>query len=282
MKTKKVLNFLTRELVYNGHLQSFGAVSIVYLSSFFLNIGIYSPLVFLHVYFMFQFIYTNDRYVDIELDLEDNYDRWRHLKSYLDKIPFLMILYLILAFICFYKSINLSLLTLSLTILILGYLYPYYFKDITKKIPTFKNWYVSLVHGCLIFYPSLVTNKRFFISHKELLIFLFIFVQIMIGQVLLDVKDIKTDKSSKLKTIPVMLGKTKALSYISLLNYVVLLCSIPLYILWGWQITVITLFSFFATSVSLRYINRNDFRGYLLVVLRPSLWFILLLLYSVL
>jgi len=71
---KHVLQFISREAIYTGHLQAIGAAGIVYLAAALFNLPV--PLLLLGaVYTLFQGIYYYDRYSDIDIDRETNSKR---------------------------------------------------------------------------------------------------------------------------------------------------------------------------------------------------------------
>ena len=89
-KTNRIGKFAMHEIVYGGHLQALGASGIVYISSYFLSEKIGLELL-IFVYFIFQFIYLNDRYKNITIDRATNQKRTEHFNSYYNKIPYVLI-----------------------------------------------------------------------------------------------------------------------------------------------------------------------------------------------
>src|SRR6266403_5510583 len=107
---KKILKFLTTEIIYNGHLQALGAVGIVYISSI-IAFGIKPGIdLLILVYCVFQFIYYFDRYRDIAKDEVTNKTRSVHLKAYINKVPLIMallFLFVVLGNLIFGNTISL-------------------------------------------------------------------------------------------------------------------------------------------------------------------------------
>lgn len=201
--TLKIARFMLEELLYNGHIQSLGAASIVYISFIFLNLIPQINILFL-TYLVFQTIYIFDRYRDIKKDYLTNRVRTSHLKIYINKIPILLAIYLFFIFLIFIPIfyINLQLIFYYLFILIAGLLYPIYFKKLTRKIFAFKNFYVASVFSILplaviIFYKNIYT-----INYNLFMLIMFIFFETIIMQIILDIKDFKNDRLNKLLTVP--------------------------------------------------------------------------------
>jgi len=214
---KRALNFIIAELIYNGHLQALGAAGIISISSLLFNVYP-TPGLILASYLIFEIIYAFDRFKDIEVDAKTDKLRTLHLKRYLNKIPLLISLMLLLLIFLTLHFANLKTLITSLTILILGLLYPIYFKKLTQKIIAFKNFYVSAVHTFLIFYPAIYYSLQISMSVNLLVFLTYIFLEAMVSQVLLDTKDIKSDKQQKMLTIPVIIGNKKTLFYAQVLS----------------------------------------------------------------
>lgn len=98
-----------------------------------------------------------------------------------------------------------------------GFLYATLFKGLTKRIPIFKNVYTVLTWslGGTLFVPlqfSLTLSLPFII------VFIFINMKGMINAIFFDLKDSLTDSKDGLKTLPVILGKKKAIKFLHILN----------------------------------------------------------------
>lgn len=208
-----LLRFLKREILYNGHLQSLGTATIVYGTGKLLNIEPIVPAT-IASYFLFQSIYIYDRYHDLKIDLATNAVRSKHLLSYAPYIPIIFLLYLFATSLFLIKYSNITALIYSFILLILGILYPIYFKRLTKTIPLFKNIYVASVFAISTLYPGIFTATRLQSIDFITLISLYIFIEALIMQFILDCKDTETDKEEGLKTLPVLTSKTRAIQII--------------------------------------------------------------------
>ena len=213
MKTAK---FLYAEFIFNGHLQSLGAVGIAYISSvlaFSFQPGV--DLLIL-IYCIFQTIYYFDRFRDLEKDSSTNPQRTAHIKKYLGRIPAILgFLVIVLIFINLRFGNELSMI-LSLSILVLGILYPLVIKGITKYIFMFKNFYVGVVHALLVIFPCVYYHLA---PNTNLsILFGFVFAEAMISQIVLDIKDSESDKKAGLLTFPAVYGVAKSISAVQILT----------------------------------------------------------------
>ncbi|MGF7119108.1 4-hydroxybenzoate polyprenyltransferase [Methanobacterium oryzae] len=98
------------------------------------------------------------------------------------------------------------------------------FKDLTKKIPAFKNVFTAMIWASggaffPLFYYSANINLSFIIM------FLLIFLRVMINVIFFDLKDIDNDSTNGIKTLPVVLGKK---STINILNTINVIAFVPL------------------------------------------------------
>jgi len=217
---RRVLKFLTVEFLYNGHLQSLGLTSIVFISSFLILGRLASFDILLTVYLLFEIVYLFDRYKYIDIDKITNPERTSHLQKYLDKIPVIMAgIFVLLALLLFNFS-NVTSIFFAFTVLIFGLLYPLYFKRLTHKIPLFKNVYVSLVHSLMVFFPSVYYSIMLPNLYISLVLSGLVFWGSMMSQIVLDTKDIVADKLNKLLTFPILVDRkriTKILMILSIL-----------------------------------------------------------------
>jgi len=223
------LKFIVTEIVYNGHLQSLGSVGIVYFSS--LLFGVTAGVGFLIlVYLLFQTIYYFDRYRDYKIDKSTNKERSTHIGLYKSRIPLIIMVFVVLMVIGFLHYSNLLSLFTASGILLLGILYPIYFKGLTRKIPLFKNIYVGSVHGLLIFFPLVYYERGVGDTRLVGIGFLIVLFEAMISQFVLDLKDVLSDKKRGLKTLPVLLGIGNTVKVVFVMSIV----SFIIFIYFGW------------------------------------------------
>jgi 4-hydroxybenzoate polyprenyltransferase len=230
----KTINFIVKEFLYNGHLQSLSAVSIVYITSRFILDDVVNVYMLITVYLFFELIHIFDRYKDLDKDKLTNSIRVKHINSYADFVRWLLIGVSLLIFISITTTSNIFTLFLTIAIILLGIYYPIYFKRLTIKIPLFKNFYVAAVYSIMVFYTTAFLEGRFIITPEYLVFAYFILFEIVANQAMSDFKDIEGDRGEKLKTLPVIFGKVKARKYLkffSILNFLVYLALIQTYLL---------------------------------------------------
>jgi len=206
---------IKQEFLFGGHLQSLGAAAIVYLSCVLLKTKVGFDIL-LTAYFIFYAIYVFDRFKGIEKDILTNKERSLYLKKNLKLFPFLILFSVLIAFFLLIYFGNFKALLFGFILLTLGLIYSSLFKKITKKIPFFKNIYVSLFFTSLVFFPLVYFALSF--NPSLYLLALFVFSKSLAMQFFLDIKDVKGDKKEKLITLPVLLGKEKSLLFLKIFS----------------------------------------------------------------
>lgn len=243
----KSLSFLKKEILFNGHLQSLGAVSLVYLSSVYIYNKVPSIWLLLITYLLFQSIYFHDRYRDLDDDEETNSIRVKHIRKYAQFIWIIILTFLVGAILLLLTMFNFGGLVFFVIVFLLGYFYPLYFKGLTKKIYLFKNIYVSGVHAVLVFFPLLATEVPSVNFIFLCLFSIYIFIEAMIVQVLLDVKDVESDKRQGLLTLPVLIGAKKTIvsaAVLSILGFALIVLYLPMLAVFSLIINFLVLYLF--------------------------------------
>ena len=205
MSRNKFLKKTWKEFIYGGHLLSLGASGIIYTTIQLLGLK-NSWLLLMVAYLLSQIIYSFDHIVGAKNDI---------VKRKASQ-P-ILIVYLILFLLTTIFLNNWKVSCASFSIIIFGLCYPLLFKKFTKKIPAFKNIFVALIWSLspvvlVLFKYSLDFNNVF------LLLLLFIFLRWFLNTSFFDMKDILADKKDSLKTIPIILGEKKTLTFFHLLN----------------------------------------------------------------
>lgn len=181
-------------------------------------------------------VYSYDYYKDIDKDINNSL-RALYLKKKAKNYPFLFSFYVISLTLLLILYSNVDLILLIIMMILGGFMYNLWLKDLTKKIPLFKNVYTATtwsLGGAFfpLFYYSLDISLSFIV------VFIFIFMRIMINVIYFDLKDIENDKSSAIKTIPVMRGKK---STINILHFINIISFIPLIL--GVYLTIINVYA---------------------------------------
>ncbi len=278
---KRTLSLIWKEFIYGGHLQCLGVLGIVYVSSFLLDIKI-SWEILLLAYLIFYPIYINDRLRWIELDESTNLERTKHLKGYLPLAPkIISFSVLALAVLLIYIG-NLKLAVFSFALLLLGFLYPFYFKNLTKKIVAFKNFYVAAFFTIITLLPIIYHPQPMATSSIILLtsLMLLIFSKTVLMQIFLDCKDIDNDKSLGLLTIPALIGKEKTLAFLKIGSafVTILILFISIFFIRDFPLQMLMLFlvvpfNFYSYNLA----RKQNYFGYILASGEFLLWPILIL-----
>ncbi|MFC1613257.1 UbiA family prenyltransferase [Patescibacteria group bacterium] len=280
-KVNKIIKIIWNEFIYGGHLQCLGVIAIAYISSFVLNIKIHWEI-FLLLYLIFYPIYINDRLQGIKIDAASNPERTKHFRKYIQIMPKIIIfsiLFLVLLIIIFG---NLNFLIFSLILLFFGLLYPYYFKNITEKIIAFKNFYVATFFAIIVIAPVIYNSYQLdFLSSLSLAILIcFVFLKVVLMQILLDCKDVEGDKSLGLLTIPVLIGREKTFIFLRILSASIttLILFIAIFIFDVFPIQMLFLlltipFNFYSYNLA----EKQNYYGYILGSSESFFWLILIL-----
>ena len=221
------LNSIKNEIFYGGYFAALGSPCLIISTSIILNVKIAIPMLLIS-YLLPLMIYSYDYYKDIDKDIKNNSERAIFLKKKADKYPFIFGFYFLLLISLLVLYANYSLIAFIVAIMAGGILYNVVLKDLTKKIPAFKNVFTASTWAMVgaffpLFYYSMGINLSFII------VFLLIFLRTMINVIFFDLKDIDNDKSDGLKTLPVILGKgntTKLLHFINIIAFFPLILGI--------------------------------------------------------
>lgn len=223
----KPLKSLKNEIFYGGYFAALGSPCLIISTSIILNIKIALPMLLIS-YLLPLMIYSYDYYKDIDKDIKNNSERAIFLKKKADKYPFIFGFYFLLLISLLVLYANYSLIGFIVAIMAGGILYNVVLKDLTKKIPAFKNVFTASIWAMVgAFFPLLYYSMGMNLSF--IIIFLLIFLRTMINVIFFDLKDIDNDKSDDLKTLPVMLGKentTKLLHFINVVAFFPLILGI--------------------------------------------------------
>ncbi len=211
-------NLILKEIIHGGYLTALGAPALVLTTSIITRSDINLPLLIIS-YLIPLIIYSYDYMSDLDKDIESNSDRYEHLHKKKKYYPIIMIFYIILLITLLIVFSNYKLVLFIILITFGGFLYATVFKGLTKKIPIFKNIYTVLTWslGGTLFVPLQFSLT---ISLPFIIIFLFINMKGMINAIFFDLKDSLIDSKEGLKTLPVILGKKRAVRLLHLLNLV--------------------------------------------------------------
>lgn len=222
MDIKKIFAFAKNEFIYGGHLLSLGAASIVFTSAVLLDTRITWDFL-LVAYLIFYVIYAYNKLRELGIDLITNPKRTEHIEKYTKYSLVGLLIAVVVTVFILARYGNFFSMLFGITILVGGVLYTECFKKFTKNIVGFKSFYVSFIWAALVPFLALYYNLQFSIS--LFLMFLFVFLRLMVNTIFFDIKDIESDNSRHLKTVPIIMGEKGVLNFLQILN---LLSFVPL------------------------------------------------------
>lgn len=217
----EVLNSLKDEIFYGGYFAALGSPCLIVSTSIILNLKIALPMLLI-AYLLPLMIYSYDYYKDIDKDIQNNSERAIFLKEKAHKYPFIFGFYFLSLVSLLVLYSNYGLVAFIVCIMAGGILYNVVLKNLTKKIPAFKNIFTAATWALVgaffpLFYYSMGINLSFIV------VFLLIFMRCMINVIFFDLKDVETDRSEGLKTLPAIIGKKATINVLHIINVVAFL-----------------------------------------------------------
>lgn len=211
---------LVMEFVHGGHMMALGAVSGGLLALVATGQSVAWDIV-LMIYLTFEPIYIYDRWQGYQQDYADNQARNAYLGRYLHWMPVIIGAYLVALLLLGLLTGNETGLLICAVLLVFGLAYGRVFKQWTKTLPLFKNIYVALfwlAAGLVI-----VIFSAPVVSVGAWLVLAFVFLLSVKIQSFFDFKDVRADQEAGLKTLPVLVGDTRALTWLMVLTPLMLL-----------------------------------------------------------
>jgi len=214
-KANRILTFIWAEFVFGGHLLSAAGAAITATALLLLGVKV-DILILVISYLLLQVIYNYNHFKELDKDQPGNPERAAHLQRIRRLMPVLILAYAVALLVCSALA-NIQTLLFVLFLLFGGYLFTMKAKGLTDRAPIFKNIYTALLWaiGAVLlvsFYHSLSPNPAF------LLIFLFIFIQLVLNTIYFDIKDTESDRADGLKTLPALIGGRGTLRILHILN----------------------------------------------------------------
>ena len=213
-----ILNGIRYEFIYGGHLVSLGAPAYVLSVSMLMGIEPLKGLLLI-TYLMPLIVYNYNYFGEMDLDASTNPERVHYIKSKIAVYPYIIVAYILIliAALCLYT--NWGLIEFAAILVIGGILFTVVLKDFTKKIPLFKNAYTALIWAfggtfTLVFYMSLPVGWFF------ILVFAFMYMRSIANVIFFDLKDMESDATRGLKTLPAMIGKKRTIQFLYVLNVI--------------------------------------------------------------
>ena len=211
----KISDFIWDEIVHGGHWGSLSTVAVALSTVLLLDVPLKPEFIFI-VYFGTLSIYTYNHLAEMEIDRITNPQRVTHLEKYASIAPWLVFSYVgIFSFLLLIKG-NIHSIIIGFILLILGLSFNRLGKRLTKKIIGFKTIYTALSWSFLIIFTTVYHLDC--IPPCTLFLVIFSFLRFVIGTSYCDLKDLDSDKSIGILTLPAVLGKEKFLSFLSSVN----------------------------------------------------------------
>lgn len=216
MKTvRRILACIWAEFVFGGHLLSVAGAAITTTALLLLDVRV-DILILLISYLLLQAIYNYNHFQELDKDQPDNPARADHLQRNRRIVRGLIPAYSVALLVCSALA-NIQTFLFVLFLLFGGYLFTAKAKGLTERMPAFKNLYTAFFWAI-----GAVFLVSFYHSHPlelaSLLVFLFIFVQLLLNTIYFDIKDTQSDKAQGLKTLPVLVGKKRTMRILHVLN----------------------------------------------------------------
>jgi len=212
---KIILTTIWNEFVYGGHFLALGDVAAMYAISVVLNIPV-TWSVFVVIYLCVFAANLLNRSDEVESDVLTNPTRVKIMKKYTKHFYPIVFGCLVISIGIILYYANIKTLVAAVLVVAIAALYTTSFKRVTRYIVGFKNFTAALFYSLMVFplafyYDTPITSAVF-------IVFIFYYVRIFISSAACDVKDIKSDKESGLKTIAIYFGKKEAKRLLNVLN----------------------------------------------------------------
>jgi 4-hydroxybenzoate polyprenyltransferase len=222
---KNIFHNLWDEFVYGAHLTAFASAALVLTVIILLNIPI-NFLAIITAYLTTFIVYSFNYIKELEDDIVTDPTKVSFLESRKNKYKLIITLYIILdiVLLCLSFSIygNFGFIIFILILLSGGILYTIVFKVLTKYIPGFKSIYCTALWAYAgSFYVTFFYSETFNALYGFM--FIFMFIKLLINAIFFDIKDMDSDKKNSLKTIPLLMGKSRTILFLSVLNIVSLI-----------------------------------------------------------
>jgi 4-hydroxybenzoate polyprenyltransferase and related prenyltransferases len=271
----KLAGLLWKEIVFGGHLFATGSVSVIMACATVFMVPVSLDILFVS-YLLFYAIYLYDYSAGASSDKLTNEERARYLQCK-NKSKCIVVAVSVLMFMVLLTFANTITILIGLGILALGLLYGSHFKKLTKKIPAFKNVFVSLVWSFMALFLFVYYSLP--ITYGALMLALFIFIRMMNIQILFDVRDVEGDIEAGLLTIPALFGEKKYPFILRMINFVsiffVIVCVIQ-GLLPFFTLAIMPMFYYAVTYIDKVVESRKNYSSYVFAACEPIMWALLI------
>ncbi|MDG6243225.1 MAG: UbiA family prenyltransferase [Methanolobus sp.] len=271
----KLTNLFWKEMVFGGHLFAMGSVAVILVCATLFRLQVGLDILFCS-YLLFYAIYLYDYSQGVSADELTNSSRARYLRSKHKAMCTVLITSLLLVALLFLFA-NIVTTFIAVCILLLGLLYGNYFKKVTKRIPAFKNFFVSFVWSFMVLFVFIYYSLP--ITYSALMLSMFIFIRMMNIQILFDVRDAEGDRKDGLLTIPALFSERhyplilRSVNYLSILfvTVCVFLDLLPLLTL-----AFIPMFYYAAGYINNVVKSKKKSSSYVFAACEPIMWSVLI------
>jgi 4-hydroxybenzoate polyprenyltransferase len=266
-----LMKMLWRELVFGGHLFAIGSVSVVMACSIVFMIPVSWDILFV-TYLLFYAIYLYDYSQGASSDEATNSSRAKYLLCK-NKSKCTVIITSLVLFTIMISFTSILITAIGMSILILGLLYGSHFKKLTKKIPAFKNVFVSVVWAFMAVFAFVYYSLP--ITYGAMMLALFVFLRMMNIQILFDVRDMEGDRKDGLLTVPAILGDKKypfILRLINIVSVIFILGCVVLNLLPAFTLAIIPMFSYGVKYINKVVRSRTEYTSYIFAAFEPIMW----------
>jgi 4-hydroxybenzoate polyprenyltransferase len=206
-------------LYYNSYLVSVRPACIL-LTMMIIHGDLINVPILAIAFLLTLIVYSNDRFSGLEEDRATNLERSELLIGKKKRYPYYLascVVTLAVLVVFFIKTELMSLAIFVAILITIGVLYTVMLKNLTKHIPAFKSILVASEWGTA---TALLYGISYdsYISVFTLMFAAFVFLKLFTLTVFYDIKDIESDGSGRLKTVPVMLGYNNTLRLLTILT----------------------------------------------------------------
>jgi 4-hydroxybenzoate polyprenyltransferase len=224
-KIDNIIKNLWDEFVYGAHLTALASSALVLTVIILLNIEV-NYFAIITAYLTTFIVYSFNYLKELDDDILTDPTKVSFLIQRKNKYKYIILIYIVLDLIllCLSFSIygNFGFIIFILILLLGGILYTIVFKVLTKYIPGFKSIYCTGLWAYAgSFYVTFFYSETFSAFYGFM--FIFMFMKLLINAIFFDIKDMNSDKKNGLKTIPLLLGKSRTILFLTILNIVSLI-----------------------------------------------------------
>ena len=262
---------LWKEIVFGGHLFAIGSVSVVMACSIVFMIPVSWDILFV-TYLLFYAIYLYDYTQGASSDETTNSSRAKYLLCK-NKSKCTVIITSLVLFTIMMTFTSVIITAIGMSILILGLLYGSHFKKLTKKIPVFKNVFVSIVWAFMAIFAFIYYSVP--VTYGAIMLALFVFIRMMNIQILFDVRDMEGDRKEGLLTVPAILGDKKypfILRLINIVSIIFMLGCVVIGLLPAFTLAIIPMFYYAVSYINRVVKSRKEYTSYIFAAFEPIMW----------